>query len=82
MRARGHITIGCEIIAALIKADRTVNGAADMAGCSSSCAYRWMTELRSSGLVYRRGYADEGKRGAQAVVYAWQSSPFAQADLV
>lgn len=72
------VQIGCEIVAALMKADRTHEDLVEVAGCSYDTARRWTGELHRSGLVFKReqrvGY------GRQPTVWAWQKSPFDQVD--
>ena len=80
--------IGCEIVAALMKGQRTVEDLQQMVGCSEMVVRYWLRDLRTSGLVRIAYYAERapnratGRRetGRRRVVYAWQTAPFAVAD--
>ena len=85
----GVRTIGCEIIAALIKGPRTVGDIQEMVGCSHATISYWLRDLRESGLVRISGHVQrpyEAKRGhceggRFRAVYEWQSSLFALPDV-
>ena len=67
---------GAEIIACLMKADRTAIEISEMVGCHVKTAYSWIEALRKSGLV-REVY---GERGCRAPRWSWQRSPFERED--
>lgn len=49
------LMIGSEMVAALVKGDRTRKELAEMLGCDTSTVWRWLRQLRESGLVYQKG---------------------------
>jgi DNA-binding IclR family transcriptional regulator len=49
------VMLGAEIVAALVKGTRTRKELAEMLGCDTSTVWRWLRQLRESGLVYQKG---------------------------
>jgi DNA-binding IclR family transcriptional regulator len=49
------LLIGSEIVAALVKGERTRKQLAEMVGCDTSTVWRWLKQLQASGLVYQQG---------------------------
>lgn len=74
--------IGCEIVAALVKAPRTIDDLLQMVDCSEMVARYWVQDLRESGLVRISAYLDRAgaTTGRRRVRYAWQASPFEMPD--
>lgn len=70
--------IGCEIVAALAKAPRTIYDLVEMVGCSEMVARYWVDDLRESGLVRICAYEERvgGSSGRRCVRYEWQARPF------
>ncbi len=72
---------GCELFAALMKADRTVTELVQVAGIARKNAELWLREMHASGLVYRRpGKLPAGQKGRSPTVYCLQSAPFERED--
>lgn len=73
-----HRDMACEIIAALMKGDRTVEDLVEMVGCSVASARRWIDSMRKSGLVHLVGVdpTSYGTSGAPRLLYRWQTSPY------
>lgn len=81
MSAGRSIQTGCELFAALMKADRTRVELEQVCGNSRVAILRWLAEMRRSGLVYRRkGKQPEGQRGRDPIVYCLQAAPFDRED--
>lgn len=78
MSGRSARTNGAEILAALMWGPKTAAQLAEQAGTTRFVVYDWVAVLRLSGVVYVREYVR--CRGAQAPVYAVQSTPFAFED--
>lgn len=77
-----HREMACEILAAFMKGDRTVDDLVQMVGCSVVSARRWVEAMRDSGLVHLVG-ADPrsyGTPGAPRMLYRIQRSPFEMPD--
>lgn len=78
-------TIGCEIIAALVKGPRTIGDITEMVDCSHVVVSYWMRDLQEAGLVRISGYIQlpylnakhQQQLGSPRAVYEWQTSPFA-----
>lgn len=85
----GSRTIGCEIIAALIKGPRTIGDIREMVDCSHVTVANWLRDLSAAGLVRISDYVQvpyEAANGPRAgsryrAVYAWQIAPFALPDV-
>lgn len=80
MNNSGQILNGVEIVAALVKGDRTINGIQAITGCDRRTISRWLNELHASGLVVMNGMEEKTGRGSRARVYSWQHTPFERAD--
>ena len=78
----GSRLAACEMIAALVKADRTIPELAEMTGCHWETCANWIRAFQMSGLIYRNGKRPaRGWGGKRAQIYAWQPSPFAKVDV-
>ena len=72
---------GCEVFAALMKADRTQRELEQVSGSSRRAIEHWLGEMRRSGLVYRRrGALQPGQLGRVPTVYCLQPKPFERKD--
>lgn len=72
---------GCEIFAALMKADRTQRDLERVCGLSRRAIEHWLAEMRRSGLIYRqKGSQPPGQRGRSPTVYCLQPKPFERKD--
>ena len=73
---------GCEMFAALLKADCTVASLLEVTGLSENNVRAWLREMRAAGLVYlRRG--EKRRRvtqGTAPTLYCLQPKPFERAD--
>lgn len=75
---------GCELIACLMKARRTVPEITEMVDISEEVARLWIASLQESGLVRIAGVrklTGTGTRGPSPVEYEWQTAPFALEDM-
>lgn len=72
---------GCELIAALMKGERTITELCTVTGVARKNAELWVREMHASGLVYRRkGKLPAGQRGRDPIVYCFQAAPFDRED--
>lgn len=69
-----------ELIAALMKAPRTLKEAMAMTGMSEQSCEGWLAEFVASGLVQKTQAEPDGRKGPRPFVYIWQPRPFAYTD--
>ncbi len=77
----------CELIAAIMKQPRTIESAIEMTGAPLQTTMLWFESLRESGLIRISErlprVTSEGTRQhfTRRLVWQWQSTPFAEADI-
>lgn len=76
-----HKELACEIVAALMKKDRTASELCEMTGAHTNTMCVWIRELRASGLIFMTGRRADENTGFESQAWAWQSKPFECEDI-
>ena len=78
----GALQTGCELFAALMKADSTHRQLVMVSGVHPNSVNRWLKEMRASGIVYRRAGPKPEGRGRRPVLHCLNAKPFEHGDEV